>query len=226
MQGVCREKDWHDPADYGRFRDAAKAVRELIDGSVLKHPLELEAASEAAALGLALVRIADDVSRALEAAKARRQQLEFDDLLIRAHGLLADPANESLRQQVVRRTRLMMVDEFQDTNHLQAAIIKAFCGPEWTERGLFAVGDFKQSIYAFNGAEPGVSRELRAALPPAGRLSLTKNFRSQPAVLNFVNAVFHDAFADYERLEPKRDQLTPTPAVEFLWTPGARAGAG
>ncbi len=226
VQGVCTAKDWRDAEDYARYRDACKAVRDRIDGSIFKRPLDLEASREAATLGLALMRLAADVSATLETAKGRRNQLEFDDLLVHARRLLEDPAHEAIRAQTSRRTRLLMVDEFQDTNPLQVAIIKAFCGDGWREGGLFAVGDFKQSIYRFNGAEPSVSTKLRAELPPPGRLSLTTNFRSQPAILDFVNAVFVDAFDDYEPLVPDRKQVTATPAVEFLWAPGPNADGG
>jgi ATP-dependent helicase/nuclease subunit A len=156
---------------------------------------------------------------ALDQTKARRNQLEFDDLLARTYQLLTDPAHKAIRKRLAKSTRLLMVDEFQDTNPLQVSIIQAFCGVDWHERGLFAVGDFKQSIYRFTGAEPGVSTDLRASLAPQGRLSLTHNFRSQPAITDFVNAVFHEAFAAYEPLVPTRRQLTKTPAVEFIWTP-------
>lgn len=223
VKGVCTAKDWLDADDYARYRDACKVVRERIDGSILANPLDLAAAREAAALGLALVRLAADVGGLLELAKTRRNQLEFDDLIVRARKLLEDPAHEAIRQETARRTHLLMVDEFQDTNPQQVAIIQAFCGEQWQERGLFTVGDFKQSIYRFNGAQPIVSTRLRESLPAAGRLSLTTNFRSQPAVLDFVNAVFVDAFADYEPLVASRTQLTPTPAVEFLWSPGPNA---
>src|SRR4029079_14557276 len=65
-----------------------------------------------------------------------------------------------------------------------------------------------------------VFHELRATVPKAGRLPLTENFRSQPAVLHFVNALFSDAFGDdYEPLRPHRGQVTGPPAVELLWTP-------
>jgi ATP-dependent helicase/nuclease subunit A len=238
VQGVCAKKDWVDAADYEGYRDACKALRDRIDKSLFKKPFDAAAAHHAAAQGLALLRLVDDVSDALSAAKARRNQLEFDDLLARAHALLADPAQESVRREVQRTTRLLMIDEFQDTNPLQMSIVEAFAGEGWRDEGLFAVGDFKQSIYRFNGAEPEVSRRLRAALPEEGRLSLTRNFRSQPAITDFVNAVFHSALVDYEPLAPARPQATATPAVELLWTPpddadphaagagGARAAAG
>ncbi len=224
VQGVCTAKDWRDADCYASFRDAAKAFREeKIDKSVLKKSLDMEAAHEAARLGLALVRLASDVAETLAAEKKRRNQLEFDDLLIEARRLLVDEEHAALRERALRGVQLMMVDEFQDTNPLQVEIIQAFCGPAWKQRGLFAVGDQKQSIYRFNGAEPRVSNKLRSELPPTGRLSLTTNFRSQPAVLDFVNAAFADEFSDYEPLVPSRPQATATPAVEFLWSPGPKS---
>lgn len=220
VRGKCTVKDWRDAEDFEEYKNACEAFRKRIDKSLLKKPFDAAGAREAAGQGLALLRLVGDVTGAIERAKSRRNQLEFDDLLARAHRLLTAPDNDAIRKEVAGSTRLLMVDEFQDTNPLQVAIIQAFCGDDWRERGLFAVGDFKQSIYRFNGAEPRVSIDLRNALSPAGRLSLTRNFRSQPAVTNFVNAVFHRAFEQYEPLVPARSQATPTPAVEFLWTPG------
>ena len=145
--------------------------------------------------------------------------MEFDDLLSRTLALLTNERFPQVQTNLTRSTRLLMVDEFQDTDPLQVAIVTALRGEKWTEQGLFVVGDFKQSIYRFRGAEPRVSSELRATLPVDSRLSLTTNFRSQPAILKFVNALFHDSFADdYEPLATHRPQLTPTPAVEFLWS--------
>jgi ATP-dependent helicase/nuclease subunit A len=220
VRGKCTVKDWHDAEDFEEYKKACEAFRKRVDRSVLKKAFDETAAREAASQGLALLRLVGDVTGALERAKSRRNQLEFDDLLARAHRLLTAPGNEAIRKELAGSTQLLMVDEFQDTNPLQVAIIKAFCGDDWRERGLFAVGDFKQSIYRFNGAEPRVSLDLRNDLSPAGRLSLTRNFRSQPAVTDFVNAVFHGAFEQYEPLVPERRQITPTPAVEFMWTPG------
>ena len=224
VQGVCTKKDWDDVAAYDRYRDACKSLRDLIDASILLKPFDEAAAREAAQQGLQLVRLVADATAALEVAKQHRHQLEFDDLLARAHELLTDPRHAEIQRNVAAAMSLVMVDEFQDTNPLQMAIIQAICGGQWQNRGLFAVGDFKQSIYRFNGAEPQVSTDLRAALPAASRLSLTTNFRSQPAITDFVNAVFHDAFDDYEPLVPARPQSTATPAVEFLWTSEAASG--
>ncbi|NOZ38957.1 MAG: UvrD-helicase domain-containing protein, partial [Planctomycetes bacterium] len=218
VQGVCTKKDWADEADYNAMRDACKAVRDLIDKSLLRYPLASEKLEAAAAIGLDLLQLVAEVSARYTDAKQQRNVLEFDDLLSRTEALLTDKRYPQVQQNLVRSTQLLMVDEFQDTDPLQVAIVKALRGDNWAEQGLFVVGDFKQSIYRFRGAEPRVSSELRATLPAESRLSLTTNFRSQPAVLDFVNALFHDAFAEgYEPLSAHRPQLSPTPAIEFLW---------
>ncbi len=86
---------------------------------------------------------------------------------------------------------------------------------------LFVVGDVKQSIYRFRGAEPSIFRDWRSEFPANGRLSLTENFRSVPGVIHFVNALFGDSFGDVDpgdnRLLPIRREDTNQPTVEFLW---------
>ena len=218
VQGVCTKKDWGDEDDFGTYKETCTAVRALIDKSILRYPLAVEDLKAAAAVGLDLLKLVGEVTARYNKAKQQRNVLEYDDLLSRTHALLTDKSYPLVQQNLVRSTQLLMVDEFQDTDPQQVAIVKALRGDAWAERGLFVVGDFKQSIYRFRGAEPQVSGDLRATLPEESRLSLTTNFRSQPAVLDFVNALFHDAFVEgYEPLSAHRPQLSPTPAIEFLW---------
>jgi len=223
VRGVCTKKHWEDEADYENLRDTCKAVRDLVDSSILQSPLADEALQTAAAIGLDLLHLVADVAHRYTRVKQQRNVLEFDDLLSRTHTLLTDSRFPQVRENLSRNTRLLMVDEFQDTDPLQVAIVQALRGDDWAEQGLFVVGDFKQSIYRFRGAEPRVSNELRATLPADSQLLLTTNFRSQPAITDFVNALFHDSFADtfaegYQPLKAHRPQRTPTPSVEFLWT--------
>ncbi|MEM8946415.1 MAG: UvrD-helicase domain-containing protein [Planctomycetota bacterium] len=227
VQGVCTKKDWDDPAEFEAYKETCKAVRELVDKSVLSSPLLDEPMQQAAAIGLDLLRLVAQVADRYRSVKQQRNVIEFDDLLVRAHALLTDTRFPQVQQNLARSTQLLMVDEFQDTDPLQVAIVKALRGDQWADQGLFVVGDFKQSIYRFRGAEPRVSSELRATLPVESRLSLTTNFRSQPAVLDFVNALFHDAFAEgYQPLVAHRSQQTPTPAVEFVWSAPTDPSAG
>ena len=120
--------------------------------------------------------------------------------------------------------RLLLVDECQDTDPVQVGLIKALCGERFKEGKLFFVGDYKQSIYRFRGADPGMFRNLQQETPTTGRLPLSVNFRSQRAILDFVNALFHDVplggedgSLTYEALTPSRPQVSATPAVEFMW---------
>ncbi|NOY41966.1 MAG: UvrD-helicase domain-containing protein [Planctomycetes bacterium] len=218
VRGVCTKKDWEDVEQYQRYSDANKAVRELLDKNILRHPLQHAPMLEAAQVGLDLLELVGDVSQHYQRLKQARNVLEFDDLLLQAHQLLTDERYPGIRESLTKSTRLLMVDEFQDTDPLQVSIVKAFCGDDWAQQGLFVVGDFKQSIYRFRGAEPRVSSELRKTLPDRSRLSLTTNFRSQPAVLDFVNTLFYDAFGEqYEPLRPSRPQVATPGSIEFLW---------
>ena len=110
------------------------------------------------------------------------------------------------------------MDEFQDTDPLQVELVRALCDGCVADGKLFFVGDYKQSIYRFRGADPHVFRQLRDEIPPEGQLPLTRNFRSQPAVIDFVNCLFAGEMGpQYEPLEAHRPQLGPSPAVGFLW---------
>ena len=148
--------------------------------------------------------------------------LDFNDLLSRTRQLLTAPSNAELREQLSSSISLLLVDEFQDTDPLQVELVRALAGAGLTAGKLFFVGDYKQSIYRFRGADPQVFHSLRQQTPQAGQQSLSKNFRSQPAILSFVNALFREELGpDYEPLRPHRAQVSPEPAVEFLWVPGA-----
>ena len=123
-----------------------------------------------------------------------------------------------MREQLSAQLHLLLVNEFQDTDPLQVELVEALCGRQLADGKLFFVGDHKQSIYRFRGADPHVFRRLRDETPATGRQTLSLNFRSQPAILSFVNALFwHELGDDYEPLRPEHPQVSPTPAVEFLW---------
>lgn len=203
--------------EYDDYKACVKALRDAIDD--LKHlELDIEASRVAARHGLALLDIAREAAVEYRRAKREDHVLDFNDLLLETRRLLTAPGNESLRRGVSRQIRLLLVDESQDTDPVQAALIDALCDGRPQDGKLFVVGDFKQSIYRFLGAEPDIFRQRRQTVPERGRLPLSKNFRSQPAILDFVNLLFAGAFGDdYEPLVAHRGQVTPPPAVEFLW---------
>ena len=218
--GPAVKKNWNDQEDYEHYRGHLHRNSALVSRSIFRsRPPAGKSVEDAAELGLLLLDLTSEALATYAAAKQRRGCLDFDDLLLTARGLLVDPQLTNVRDELSAGTQLLMVDEFQDTDPVQVEIAKAYCGSRWRQRGLFVVGDFKQSIYRFRGADPTVSIELRKELPAPGRLSLTTNFRSQPAILEFVNALFFDQFDEpYEPLRAHRPQTTARPAVEFLWS--------
>jgi ATP-dependent helicase/nuclease subunit A len=122
--------------------------------------------------------------------KRRRGLLDMADLLLVTDALLAAPHAAGTRARYQRQFRQVMVDEFQDTNPLQARIIHALRG----DGDLFLVGDVKQSIYRFIGSDVHVfldhQRDI-AALGDAGqRIAMHANYRTRPEVLDPLNGLF------------------------------------
>ncbi|HUT10930.1 MAG TPA: UvrD-helicase domain-containing protein [Thermoguttaceae bacterium] len=227
VQGGGGKKVWESEEIYEKFRDAATKLRGVIKDRQRFLSFDAEAARPAAEAALWLVAVADGVAKAYEDEKQDQSVLDFNDLLIRARELLAGPDREALRKRLASRIRLLLVDEFQDTDPLQVELVEALCGDGLRTGKLFFVGDYKQSIYRFRGADPHVFRRLRNSIPEEGRLPLSLNFRSQPAVIDFVNALFGEEMGpEYEPLRPHRQQVSPTPAVEFLWAPDGEEEGG
>ena len=225
VQGGGGAKAWESAEVYAAFRDAATELRKRIDEVIPLTAFDPRAAQEAAVVGGQLLAIADGMHRRYAQQKQELNVLDFNDLLSGARQLLTDPRHRDLRTRLASQIDLLLVDEFQDTDPLQVELVQALCDEDIAGGKLFFVGDYKQSIYRFRGADPDVFRKLREQTPKQGRQSLTRNFRSQPAILTFVNALFwHDLGDDYEPLRPDRDQVSPLPAVEFLWA-GATADA-
>ena len=153
-----------------------------------------------------------------EQVKRRNRALDFSDLLIRTRDLLL--RDTSVRRDFQRRFRAILLDEFQDTDPLQAEIAFFLAedpdtGPaeEWNDvtigKGrLFLVGDPKQSIYRFRRADIEVYKQAKERVIASGGavLKIQVNFRSAPAILTWVNRRF-------EKL------LQPTPETE-LFQPG------
>ncbi len=147
--------------------------------------------------------------------KRRQGALDFADLLARAIQVLG---RDEVRRQESRQIELLLVDEFQDTNPLQVQLIQRLLDGRLETGRLFLVGDYKQSIYRFRHAEPKQFLEMRNRIPTEGRLPLSRNFRSRPQVLDFVNTLFDGAFEqEYEPLHPHKQRVEPECTVEFLW---------
>ncbi len=122
--------------------------------------------------------------RAYVDAKQAQQVLDYDDLLLYWARMVANPL---LAREVGGRFDQILVDEYQDTNRLQAGIL---LGMKPDGRGLTVVGDDAQSIYAFRGATVRNILDFPAAFdPPAQRITLDRNYRSTAPILAAANAV-------------------------------------
>jgi ATP-dependent helicase/nuclease subunit A len=151
---------------------------------------------------LALLNLLDEIDRRLDAEKQRQSVLDFDDLQLRALQLLARP--EVVRRGT-ERYRFFLVDEFQDTNGLQRDLLRKLALISGTN--LFIVGDRKQSIYGFRGADVDVFTEMTTAIEDAGgaQQPLHLNFRSQEPLIDCFNFLFARIFR--ARPEAPQDEL-------------------
>jgi len=142
------------------------------------------------------VRFAEGVRREVARRKRSRRVLGFDDLLVRLQQALTDPvAGPVACDRLRRRYSVVLVDEFQDTDQIQWDILRAaFHGV----RPLVLIGDPKQAIYAFRGAD--VNSYLEAVGVADGTATLGTNFRSDPAVLRGTAALLRGAALGDERI--------------------------
>jgi ATP-dependent helicase/nuclease subunit A len=183
-------------------------------------------------------------ARRLRARQTLSGLVDFDGLLVRTRDLLRDVPE--VRAALKRRYRMILVDEFQDTDPIQYEIVFLLaereddCAADAYETRLapgrlFIVGDAKQSIYRFRGADYGAYRRaVRHVLDQGGEeLTLSSNFRSTGAVLDSVNALFAEPRSSVWRASPylppyvaihAERQGGTAPAVE-IWTPNTAADA-
>jgi ATP-dependent exoDNAse (exonuclease V) beta subunit len=145
--------------------------------------------------------------------------LDFDDLLHHARDLLA--ARADVRAALARRYTHILVDEFQDTDPVQSEILFLLCGDDndgaaWNERPLrpgqlFAVGDPKQAIYRFRGADIATYLRVRDAIEtqfPGNCVEVRANFRSTEPILAFANTGFEASLS--QPGQPGFAPLAPT----------------
>ncbi len=126
------------------------------------------------------------LKKELPARKERQNIQSFDDLLIRLRDAIEKTGGDDLAKAIRRRYRAALIDEFQDTDPIQYAIFKSVFGGE--ESILFLIGDPKQAIYSFRGAD--LFAYMRAAGHVNSRYTLTKNWRSEPGLITAVNTIF------------------------------------
>ena len=135
-----------------------------------------------------LVNVIIEFSEMFSAAKKENTIIDFHDMEHLTLKILSDPAAELAMQ---KKYQAVMVDEYQDTNGVQEAILSKIADED--KRNFFAVGDVKQSIYKFRLADPSIFMQKYNEYPKRDdcmRIDLSKNFRSRREVLDVVNFVF------------------------------------
>jgi len=220
-----------DPSHDSNCAALAGAIDEL---------LGLRRRAELSALFAAGLRAGQAYAAAYSAAKRVQGAVDFDDLIRLATILLQRPGVGAwIRYKLDRRTDHILVDEGQDTNARQWAIVRSLADEffveeavgERRERTIFAVGDFKQAIFGFQGTDPrffDAARERFGEEAENGgrilrRLSLNRSFRSTQSVLEVVDRLIEQLGTDrlglLDDAEPHRSARGELPGVVTLWKP-------
>jgi ATP-dependent helicase/nuclease subunit A len=177
-----------------------------------------------------------------QASKLRQGLLDFDDLEIYAYRLLQNSESTEVLYWLDRKILHFLVDEFQDTSDIQWAILDRLSSEIFAGEGaekrmpptLFVVGDEKQSIYRFREANyrlmETVKRKMESRLLPGSRaiLSIDRNFRSTPEVIETVNRVFSGLWGDGYQVSAldRKDHTGSVQLIEVLPAPGEGASSG
>jgi ATP-dependent helicase/nuclease subunit A len=151
----------------------------------------------------AVMRVLADAREEYRSWRRREGKLNFQDLLLESRNLLRD--RPEVRRALRERFTPILVDEFQDTDPIQAEILFLLTGAETEEKdwrrltpvpgSLFVVGDPKQSIYRFRRADIETYESVRRRIAGCGRVvELSTNFRSSAAICDWINAAFARIF--------------------------------
>src|SRR4051794_3348214 len=205
----------------GGIRDAKEAsllqeAVSLLKNGLATEPRRLPRSSALARFEPEVLAQAAAVLPDYQAALAQRQALDFDDLIARpVAAIQADPA---LAAHWSSRWAEILVDEYQDTNHAQHALVRLLAGKPGR---VFAVGDDLQAIYGWRGADVGhirrFQKDYRAAPAP---LKLETNYRSTPTILRAANAIAaEDPQALPKSLRPADPKAPPGPPITIREAP-------
>jgi len=190
--GVGRKAAWGE-VPLAEVKDVIKRMRDAYDE--VKKALELqpnELDAKAAELLPQLRHLYEQAKSAYWQAKDERHALDFHDLEIKTVELLK--GHPGIQERYRRRLSSIMIDEFQDTNEIQRRIIYALKGSD--QGRLFIVGDGKQSIYGFRGADVSVLRKVEENILASGGkdIHLPESFRSHPRLVALANHLFAPIF--------------------------------
>ncbi len=204
---------------FGAHRDELGSDAELQQYQLVNDAWNELVGHIASSLVCALSSSLDLLLESYERRKRAAAVLDFDDLLLHVRTLVRD--HEEVRRAISRRYKYILVDEFQDTDRVQNEILFSIAAgddrPERWEGGrlrpgsLFLVGDPKQAIYRFRGADIEayeLSRRIIGAQDGGAVIEVTANFRSQSSIIRHVNSCFESVFS--KASQPRYFELAPT----------------
>ena len=215
------KKKWASEDDLQAVKTALKQLREMVRGEKM-----LELASEdddklAAEQVLHLIKLYNRTRQHFAALKSERAALDFNDLEEITDKLLTEYPDVAALYKQGNRLRALMVDEFQDTAPIQKRILWQLA-PE--SRELFIIGDAKQSIYRFRGADVTVFEAVRSEFTAGGEKVIGMNacFRTHTRLIDFVNHLFPRIFTreslydtPYEEMSASRLACHENPCIEI-----------
>ena len=136
----------------------------------------------------------EQLQRGYQASKRQRQLVDYDDLLVLLRRLVME--DEGVRRTISSLYRYILVDEYQDTNRLQADVVRHLAS---THQNVMVVGDDAQSIYAFRGATFKNIMEFPTLFPGTTIYKLEENYRSTQPILNLANTIIEAATEKYSK---------------------------
>ncbi|PVW58339.1 exodeoxyribonuclease V subunit beta, partial [Klebsiella pneumoniae] len=174
-----------------KFAQSFLLERTKAGGEPPVHPLfsavESLLASSLTLTDLVLARAMVEIRDAVAREKRRRGELGFDDMLSRLDEALRGDSGETLASAIRQRFPVAMIDEFQDTDPQQYRIFRRIWRRQ-PETALLLIGDPKQAIYAFRGAD--IFTYMKARGDVAAHYTLDTNWRSSPGMVGSVNRLF------------------------------------
>jgi ATP-dependent helicase/nuclease subunit A len=244
LRALERERFWNWKGRGKFFSPGVSRDDVLAERSALKEELALVLQKADADLAVCLRRELTPLAEAYEDLKRRAGRLDFLDLLLRVRDMLQ--SDRAVRTQLQKKFTHLLVDEFQDTDPLQAEILLLLASDDPKEADfsrvktipgkLFVVGDPKQSIYRFRRADVTLYEATKKQLLASGAslVHLTTSFRSVPSIQNAVNAAFAQVMrgsedgsqASYVALTPFREEPKDRPTIVALPVPRPYAQYG
>jgi len=191
VQSLVRENHMAEGA--GRFPKTRTLTNVLSKAANLGGSLE-EVMEEEYAQFLHVLDVVDRLAHLYRGYKKSHQMMDYDDLILYLRKLLEQEA--AVRKELGERYEYIMVDEYQDTNTIQADIVKWLAHEH---RNVMVVGDDSQSVYSFRGANYRNMFDFSRLFPEMKMIKLEENYRSTQPILTFTNALMAQAGEKYTK---------------------------